>query len=351
MEYRDAVERTDQLVAEHADIVDVDLDDRRAWLTARTTGLGGSDAGAILGLSPYTSAFQLAMEKTGQVKPPDLSDNEAVYWGNVLESVVADEFAKRTGLPVWAPGHMYRSKANTWQLANPDRFTIHPETGEPAILEVKTGSYFARADWEDGDDLFVPPWYEAQNLHYAAVTGIRHLFFGALLGGQRFVIREAEVDEDLIASVTEAERVFWERYVIGDEIPPVDGLASTTAAMVEVWPGDNNEAVEFANDDIVLLAQYLDARARENEAKEHKKFVGNQLRATLRDATVGTVDGTDVVTWRTHETTKVNWDKFHEDHPGLLAQYEYKVLQRTLRPVKKTEAFIAEEAERIQRDT
>lgn len=337
----------DELVAAHAEIVDVDLNDREAWLHARTFGIGGSDAGAILGVSPYTSPFQLAMEKTGQVKPRDLSDNEAVYWGNVLEPVVADEFARRMGVPVWSPGRMYRSKANPWQLANPDRFGVCPETGEPAIIELKTGGYFARQDWVDGDDLVIPAWYEAQNLHYAAVTGIRRLWFGALLGGQQFVIRKVELTEELIETITEAERVFWERYVIGGEIPPVDGMDSTTDAITAMWEADPKSVAVLGNDDLIALSGYLNARAGEKDVKEQKTFHANQIRASLQEASVGVVDGVEVVTWKAHDTTKTDWDRFHADNPGLLEKYQYKVPQRTLRVPKKAEQFIESETEKL----
>ena len=54
--------------------------DHDKWLSVRNMGIGGSDAGVIMGLNPYKSPFQLWMEKTGQTHPEDLSDNEYVYW-------------------------------------------------------------------------------------------------------------------------------------------------------------------------------------------------------------------------------------------------------------------------------
>lgn len=60
---------------------------RIEWLQERTKGLGGSDAGVVLGLNKYKTAFELWLEKTGQVEPQEI-DSEAIYWGNeMLEEI------------------------------------------------------------------------------------------------------------------------------------------------------------------------------------------------------------------------------------------------------------------------
>ena len=41
-------------------------EDEEAWVKARTRGIGGSDVGAICGVSPFTSARQIYLSKTGQ---------------------------------------------------------------------------------------------------------------------------------------------------------------------------------------------------------------------------------------------------------------------------------------------
>lgn len=354
----DHVTRTAELVAAHADTLDVDLDDRDAWLAARGEGIGGSDAGAILGVSGYQTPFTLAMEKTGQIKPRDLSDNEAIYWGRKLEDIVAAEFGERLGVPVWAPGVMYRSKTNPFQLANPDRFTVDPADGEPAILEVKTAGFYAAKDWEIDGEETVPLHYEAQDLHYAAVTGIRRLFICALLAGQRFVWRRVDVDEETIQAITEAERYFWEHYVIGGETPPVDANSVTTDALSELWEPDDTTAV-LGNNELVYAAQYLEARDAAKEADEAKQLAGNRLRASLESASRGTVDGVEIVAWpSTKDRVKTNWQSVAADlavaagNPDITDQViarhtTTKPGPRTLRIPKKAEAFIKKEASNL----
>ena len=65
------------------------MKDQDKWLKLRNSGIGGSDAADVLGLNKWKSPFQLCLEKTGQTETDDLSSNEYVYWGNILELVVA----------------------------------------------------------------------------------------------------------------------------------------------------------------------------------------------------------------------------------------------------------------------
>src|SRR5699024_6239617 len=78
---------------------------RKEWLRARQTGIGGSDASAILGFNPWKSPFELYIDKTSN--EIEEIDNEAIHWGNVLEDVVADEFTRRTGKRVRRRNQMF----------------------------------------------------------------------------------------------------------------------------------------------------------------------------------------------------------------------------------------------------
>ena len=62
------------------------------WVEARKSGIGGSDVASIMGLNKYSSPLEVWMEKTGRAETPDISDKPPVYWGVILEDVVADEF-------------------------------------------------------------------------------------------------------------------------------------------------------------------------------------------------------------------------------------------------------------------
>ncbi|WP_337521066.1 lambda-exonuclease family protein, partial [Mitsuokella jalaludinii] len=158
-----------------------EMADRDAWLKMRTQGIGGSDAGTIVGLNPWKSKYELWLEKTGQVVPEDISNREPVYWGNRLEDIVAQEFTRQTGKKVRRHG-MVQDEAHPFLFANVDRMVA----GEKAGLECKTANGFKASLWE-GDE--VPASYYCQCQHYMLVTGLPVWYIACLVGGQHYVYK------------------------------------------------------------------------------------------------------------------------------------------------------------------
>ena len=89
------------------------------WLRLRKSGIGGSDAGAICGVNPYSSAMKVFKDKTGG--ETEETDNEAVRTGHDLEDYVAGRFTEATGLKVRKSNFMYRSKEHPFMIADVDR--------------------------------------------------------------------------------------------------------------------------------------------------------------------------------------------------------------------------------------
>src|SRR5690606_16478471 len=100
--------------------------ERDDWLAVRKRGIGASDAAAAVGLSPYQSPLELWLIKTGRdAQLPKLdadNDNSPLYWGNVLEPIVAKHYSKRTGNSVRRVNAVlqHSDPDKTWMLANLD---------------------------------------------------------------------------------------------------------------------------------------------------------------------------------------------------------------------------------------
>jgi len=95
---------------------------REEWLKLRKTGIGGSDAGAICGLNPYSSPMKVFWDKTSD--GVEEGDNEAIRIGNDLEQYVAVRFMEATGLKVRRSNYMYRSKGHPYMIADVDRLVV-----------------------------------------------------------------------------------------------------------------------------------------------------------------------------------------------------------------------------------
>lgn len=103
--------------------------DTMEWLRLRKTGIGGSDAGAICGVNPYSSAMKVFQDKTSD--DVETQDNEAIRIGHDLEDYVAKRFMETTGLKVRKSNFMYRSTEHPFMIADVDRLVV----GENAGLE------------------------------------------------------------------------------------------------------------------------------------------------------------------------------------------------------------------------
>lgn len=172
------------------------------WLEYRKQGIGGSDAAVVCGISRYKSPVELWMEKTGQL--PSQETGEAAYWGNLLESLVREEFTKRTGISVTKPSALYQSEEHPFMLANVDGLCEDPAHG-PCIFEAKTASAYKAGEWEDS----IPDEYMIQIQHYMAVTGYQGAYIAVLIGGNAFRWKFVERDEELIAMLISLEEDFW----------------------------------------------------------------------------------------------------------------------------------------------
>src|SRR5690349_8562125 len=66
--------------------------DTPEWHALRAGGIGGSEIAAVVGLSKWTSAFELWHRKRGAIGQQ--AQNEAMEWGSRLEPVIAAKFAE-----------------------------------------------------------------------------------------------------------------------------------------------------------------------------------------------------------------------------------------------------------------
>lgn len=266
---------------------------RPDWLDLRRTGLGGSDVAAIFAVDQYHSGMDLWLNKTGQVPDRDLSDNEAVHWGNVLEDVVAREFSERTGWVVFNPEAIVRHGDHPCAFASPDRL-FKDDDGQIGLLEAKTAGHFQASKWDDGA---IPEAYELQVLHYLAVTGLPYAYIAVLIAGQRFQYQRIDRDDEVIADLLAVEADWWADYVVARVPPPVDASERCTEVLQSLWDA-KDVTVQLDVGALDVAGAYLAATEAEKEAKDAKRLAGNQLRAMLGEAEVGQYGTDKICSWR-----------------------------------------------------
>ena len=203
---------------------------REEWLQGRQDRIGGSDAAATVGASPYMTNVQLWEIKTGRRQQTDISNNPLVWYGTHAEDHLRELF--RLDVPDY---EVYYKENNLWinekypfAHASLDGW-LKDDKGRNGILEIKTAtitSAVQRAKWNNQ----IPQNYYCQVLWYMMVTEFDFAILKAQLKtewpGQlpslrteHYLIERSEVQQD-IDYLREAGERFWS-YVEKDKRPPL----------------------------------------------------------------------------------------------------------------------------------
>lgn len=295
---------------------------RDQWLSIRKQGIGSSDAAAAVGLNPYKSQLALWLEKTGrdnpdqQIDPTD--DTTATFWGTVLEPVVANHYAARTGNKVRRINAVlqHADPELHWMMANIDREVTG--TPEVQILECKTAGINGSRLWKDG----VPEYVQLQVMHQLAVTGKQAADVAVLLGGQQLQIYRIPRDETMINQLITLERQFWQ-YVVDDTPPPADGSVSAEQALRTLYPTDYGEAVDFRLDEEMTLAyeQLKSVREKITQEETQEALLKQKIQQAMGDASRA-VFATGAITWKkAKDTMSLDTRRLLQEQPHLQAQY------------------------------
>ena len=279
------------------------------WLALRRTGIGGSDAGAIMGVSPYKGAFSVWADKQGKLPP--IEDNEAMRQGRDLEDYVARRFSEASGLKVRHEYGMLRSVEHPCMLADIDRRII----GERAGLECKTSRDITMARYRNGE---YPMEYYCQCLHYLAVTGWDCWYLAVLVYGTDLLIYKICRDEvmDDIEALIKAEEAFWDNHMVLDVPPAPDALDSTAAALGSVYPHEDGTTVCADQDADQALTDLAALKAQKRALDRQITERENQIKAAMGEAEM--ISGTSVsATWRSSERTTISKTKLLKAYPNI----------------------------------
>ena len=306
-------------------------------MTARLSGLGGSDAGAIVGVSPWASAFDVFARLRPDVVPCEgmRVESEPARWGTVLEAPIADVYRERehaagSCIELAEVTMTLRHPGREWMLAHPDRL-ISGGGKPPGVLEVKTAGIRQAHRWGDEDSGEIPEEYRCQVAHYMAVTGLPRADVAVLLGGQELrvyrLVRDPELEELLI----EALEDFWTKHV-QPGIPPPIGESPRAAEWIGRMHPRNVAGMRQATPAEASLAlDYARAREAAKETDAEKEAARVAICAAIGDAE-GLWWGDDPkrpskATWKNNrDGARTDWEalaKSLNPPESLIAQYTH----------------------------
>lgn len=283
--------------------------DRAEFLAARRRGIGGSDVAPILGLSKWRTPLDVWRSKVEPVN--DSEQSEPMYWGTVLESIILDEYERRTGRELLRGCNTVAHKEHPFLIANLDGMTTCFR-----VVDAKTAR---TADgWGEPGSDEVPDDYALQMQHYMFVTGAKVADLAVLIGGSDFRIYTVEADAEIQAMICKASIDFWR--LVETKTPPEPVSYEDACKRFGRDVSGEVEADEKAYAAIEELRHVREQmkllEAREDAAKAEIARALGERGDTL------TVAGKPVATWKLAKGRKsFDTKRFEAEHPDLFSQY------------------------------
>lgn len=199
--------------------------------------LGGSDAAAVLGVSPWATPVDVYLEKTGQAeKVVDPAREKLWRRGKLLEPIVLQMMVEDYGIKVtkvstpekrnYHVDHEHPFLAAEidfeWEVqqADVERWELDPVLlGSIQNGEIKTVHHFASAKFGDAGTEDVPIEYAAQAMDGLMVTGRTLTLFGVLVGADNLSPYFIKRDAATIAAMRSKLVSFWNDHVLA-RVPP-----------------------------------------------------------------------------------------------------------------------------------
>lgn len=293
-----------------------------AWLEKRKHYVTGTDAGKLIGVSPYGGKFAVWLDKMGRAAP--VVETPAMKAGKKFESAILQTYAEEMNCKL--------EHVDGYQLITCDKY---PRLGASLDgwnhdLQIPVDAKnikWKNEKWGDAWTDQFPEYYKAQLQVQMMVTGATFAHLAVMFSGQDFFIYSMEYDEDMAQKILDATEEFWP-YVENDQMPEADGSDEATEYIKSEFARGDAAAVKDPTEEILeALKDLQKAKLDEKDAQTRKAEAENKIKVYMGDATV--IKG--VCTWKNNkDSVKTDWEQVAsvalasmsaEDQKKLIASY------------------------------
>ena len=254
------------------------MTDRERWLENRKKGIGASEAAAVLGISPWSSPVEVWARKRGLI--PEMEDNERLKTGRDFEEPIAQLYADREKVTLTGGGFHSVFHPSLPVFATPDRMVVEYPRG----LEIKTVEPAMSKEWgEEGTDA-IPLYYTTQVVVSMAVTNMGEWDVAAFFGMNDFRVyrlrRDLELENTILSRLTE----FWNRYIVGNQEPPLDGSEACAEYLARKYPRNIRPLIGADDEAEKLLGKLFTMRDQVSADETYLTGYENRLKQIIGEA-------------------------------------------------------------------
>ena len=297
-----------------------------AWFAARRRHVTASEVSAITGNHPWLSQAGLWLDKTEGAEPEP--DNPAMWWGRELEPLIIKwHRLKYPNVWVERPGDFPSLLAKPGTVFAASLDGVRHDARRTEVLEVKTAR--TSIGWGDGE---APLHYLEQVQWQLLVTGLEWGRIVARVGGDPEPIeRLVPADKAWQDAVAELVTDWWARHVVQGE-PPVLDPDRDRPLLPQLWPGEPVEQDVTVELDAAVWREFVAACEAETAATERRDRLQFEIQSQhLQDATVATVDGEPVLSWRMQTSNRLDTARLKAEQPAIADEYMKQTISRVFR--------------------
>jgi putative phage-type endonuclease len=271
----------------------------------RTKGIGGTDIGAIVGMSRFKSKFDVWLEKTGQAAPKEIT--LPMKLGSRMEPLLSELYTEETGIvpDILDPPIIFMPD-KPWHCGSPDR-TVAVQ-GKMRVLELKTAGDRMSYQWGEPGTDEIPKDYYLQTMWYMPLLKTDEAEVAALIGNRKFAIYKITLDLEILAFLEEEAEKFWVDHVLANKAPEIEATDGAKNWLRKMYPQDQGAILEPTDEEILdTLRRYSHARKQlkewENEADNLEVIIKNII-----GSNAGLEGPWGRITWkRAKDSISVDW--------------------------------------------
>lgn len=320
----------------------------QAQSTDRSKFLGGSDAAAVLGVSPWATPVELWQQKTGRAKKeaPDPVRQRIYDRGHRLEPFIRDMVIAKLrdeGVTVELitfneryqdPEHPFMSCEIDFELRLTGQVVIGNDVitmdGEHINCDAKSVTGFARKKWGEENTEDVPIEYAAQFMFGLMVTGRRYCLVAALRSFDDVDVFWVRRDDETIAGMRPKLVSFWIDHVLGDTPPD----AFTFSDIKLLFPSDNGLSVDADESTADKVSRLREIKARIKDLESDEEALTFEIGDYISPFAILRFGGAEIATWEGQQTRRLDQKALAEAHPEIVEQFTKTSIVRVLRLTK-----------------
>ena len=281
------------------------------WHEIRRQGIGGSDAAAVLGMSKYTTPYEVWLSKRGELNDMPSPELQKIFRrGHLLEPAILQYHADETGMTTNQIQGIVVSDKYPFMRATLDGLSVDGKIS----INAKTSRIYD--EWGEPETDQIPQEYLINSQHEMIVAGTEVHHLPVLLAGLDFKLYVVEADKELQEMIIDAEHDFWQRVQNGIE-PELNG-SDVERKFKNSKPG----VVQASDHELDLIVQLKAARDARKSYEDKEEELKDQIKRSLGEFDTLVYGNQTLVTWKSAASSKrFDAAAFKEFHPELYEQF------------------------------